>query len=426
MTSTVRSRLWLSYVIVIFLIVVIVVIGILFSLVRNPVIRQSSNIRLFSLAQTTVNRIERTLRTNPNRLEESIQIEARARNARVLLVDSSGRLLFDSAADSHPAIIFDVSADRYWDGANFSVEDSANGEWSGVIRPLSNGQFAAILLDRPRFPLVNLFRDDVLGPIAIAGVLALVFALLITLGFSKWITQPLQRMAHTATSSRGDTRIRMQVAGPREVQEVAAAFNDLLARVEAGQSSQQAFLANISHELKTPLTSIQGFAQAIKEGTLQDAAAVSQAGDVIYTEADRMSRLVMQLMTLSRLESGVTELKFQPVDLGEIVKNIIGRHQLQAAEKCIAIDLDLQPVPLVEADGDQMSQVIGNLVDNAVKYTPQAGRIGISLAGDDRDITIAVEDSGPGIAQDDLERIFERFYQVDSSRRRDQSRGVGL
>mgnify|MGYP005856729257 CR=1 FL=1 len=426
MTSSVRSRLWLSYVGVIVFVLAVILAGILLSIVRNPIVRQSSNIRLLVVTQSTVNRIERLLRTDPGQLNETLIREARVRNIRIFLLDENGALTLDTGQGIQPAVNLNIDDERYWDGDTFILTDSSGGLWSAVIRPLSSGEFAAVLLDQPRYPLANFFRNDVLAPTLFAGLIGLVLALLITLGFSQWITRPLRDMAFAARASRGENPVRMKVAGPKEVQDVAAAYNALLDRVESAQRSQRDFLADISHELKTPLTSIQGFAQAIKDNALEGNVAISSAGGVIFDEATRMYRLVMQLMALARLESGVTAMDFQPIDLVGILENLLSRQALQVKEKQIQIKREFNPLPFIEADGDQMNQLFGNLLENAIKFSPAGGTIVLNLSSADRLVTVRILDDGPGIPPQDLTRIFDRFYQVDPSRRGDQKRGIGL
>jgi two-component system, OmpR family, sensor kinase len=197
-------------------------------------------------------------------------------------------------------------------------------------------------------------------------------------------------------------------------------------RVQTSQQSQRDFIANVSHELKTPITSIQGFAQAILDGTVQTPELLKQSANVIYNEAGRMHRLVMDLLALSRLEAGTADLQYGTVDIGLVLENVVSKFQLQAKQLEINLMSDLKPIPPFWGDGDRLAQVFTNLMDNALKFTPQGGQVHVNSGIEARNIVVKVADTGCGIPPKDLSRIFERFYQVDKSRKGGSGRGIGL
>jgi signal transduction histidine kinase len=208
---------------------------------------------------------------------------------------------------------------------------------------------------------------------------------------------------------------------------MAKAFSDMSQKVKASQQSQKDFVSNVSHELKTPLTSIQGFAQAILDGTAQTPEALHQAASVIQQEANRMHRLVMDLLTLARLEGGTADLEKQPVDLGEIIRQIVDNFSLQAQKAGIHLELKKEKnLPIIRGDGDRLVQVFTNLVDNALKFTPQNGEVIVNADASAGYLFIRVTDSGPGITPEDQKRIFERFFQTDRSRKGGANHGIGL
>jgi signal transduction histidine kinase len=197
-------------------------------------------------------------------------------------------------------------------------------------------------------------------------------------------------------------------------------------RVQASQQSQREFVANVSHELKTPLTSIQGFAQAVLDGAAQTPEALQQAAGVIYNEASRMNRLVMDLLSLARLEAGTADLQSAPVNMDLLLRGVVEKFTPQAQAAQVDLREDIHDVPGLIGDGDRLAQVFTNLVDNAIKFTPPGGQVTVTAQPEDGWVTVRVVDSGPGIAPEDQARIFERFYQVDKSRRGGTGRGVGL
>ena len=201
-------------------------------------------------------------------------------------------------------------------------------------------------------------------------------------------------------------------------------------QVQATLQSQQDLVANVSHELKTPLTSIHGYSQALVDGTASDAAAQEQAAVIIHEEAGRMRRLVDELLELARLESGQVHLAREPVDMADLVRDCAARFSAVAEKSGSALQADVPLALLVLGDGDRLSQVLGNLVDNALKHSRHAKDGGrVVLHGECREewVLCSVTDNGPGIPAEELSRIFERFYQVEKSRvRRGGGAGLGL
>ncbi len=212
--------------------------------------------------------------------------------------------------------------------------------------------------------------------------------------------------------------------GAGVVQGAVATIHDITTLRKLEQLRTE-FVSNVSHELKTPLTSIRGFTETLLEEEL-DLETQQRFLGIILSEADRLSRLINDILNLSRLESPATRLHLQQVDLKQTVSGVmqILNHLIEA--KGIKVNLDFGPdFPLIEADSDMMAQVFLNLLENAVKYTPAMG--GVSIAGrfEATKVIITVSDTGPGIPAKDLPRIFERFYRVEKARSR-QAGGTGL
>jgi signal transduction histidine kinase len=214
--------------------------------------------------------------------------------------------------------------------------------------------------------------------------------------------------------------------GPREVQELARAFNEMNDRVNATQASQREFVANVSHELKTPITSIQGFAQAILDGTAESDASRQQAARIIYDEAGRMHRMVLDLLELARLDAGTLELQQAPVDLPALLRNIAERFTPQAQGAGVSLQVESPDMSPLIGDGDRLAQVFANLVDNAIKNTPAGGQINLSACQIDDQVQVEVSDTGMGIPPEALPHIFERFYQADPARPGGKAHGSGL
>jgi two-component system phosphate regulon sensor histidine kinase PhoR len=186
------------------------------------------------------------------------------------------------------------------------------------------------------------------------------------------------------------------------------------------------FVANVSHEFKTPLTAIQGFAETLLNGALEDRANRRRFVEIIREHARRLARLTDDLLKLSRIEAGRLELEIRPVPVDALVNSCVETTRLKAEAKGIQIQVDLQRgTPAVRGDSVQLGEVLQNLLDNAVQYTPSGGRIEVISRSNGHDVTFTVTDTGIGIPESDLERIFERFYRVDAARSREAG-GTGL
>ncbi|MGH2523883.1 MAG: sensor histidine kinase, partial [Anaerolineales bacterium] len=205
-------------------------------------------------------------------------------------------------------------------------------------------------------------------------------------------------------------------------------INAMSKQVLATQQAQRDFLANVSHELKTPLTSIQGFAQAVLDGAVTTPEGLQRSAGIIYDEADRMRRLVEGLLDLARLDAGLRALNRAPLDLRLVLLAVVEKFNLRAREKGVSLHADVPPVlPTLVGDADRLAQVFTNLLDNALEHTPAGNSVTLAAASEPGAVVVNVQDTGTGIPRQDLHRIFERFYQVDKSRAaRARSGGVGL
>jgi two-component system phosphate regulon sensor histidine kinase PhoR len=186
------------------------------------------------------------------------------------------------------------------------------------------------------------------------------------------------------------------------------------------------FVANVSHEFKTPLTAIQGFAETLLSGALDDKANRKHFVEIIREHARRLARLTDDLLKLSRIEAGRLELEIRPIRVEALVSGCVETARLNAKSRGLQIVVDLQQnAPAVRGDGAQLGEVLQNLLDNALQYTPSGGQIEVKARANGHNIVFTVTDTGIGIPESDLERIFERFYRVDAARSREAG-GTGL
>lgn len=191
------------------------------------------------------------------------------------------------------------------------------------------------------------------------------------------------------------------------------------------ESLRRDFVANVSHELRTPVAAIRAAAETLLAGALDDALVARGFSEIIERQARRLERLLEDLLDLARIESGEIALGLEPVELGELTDSVLVLHHEQAQSKRIELGSQLSSSLVIRANRRGLEQVLGNLIDNAIKYCPEGARVAIAAGMAGNDVRIEVLDNGPGIASVHLPRLFERFYRVDIGRSRDLG-GTGL
>jgi two-component system phosphate regulon sensor histidine kinase PhoR len=186
------------------------------------------------------------------------------------------------------------------------------------------------------------------------------------------------------------------------------------------------FVANVSHELKTPIAAVKGFAETLLSGAVNDEETARSFLQIIFDESDRLNRLIGDILALSKIESKRVPMYFSPVELDSFMMKTVKMLETEAARKSIILDLQIEQGLYVEADEDRLRQIMMNVVANGINYTPEGGKVSVHIASIDEDhIRIKISDTGIGIPKKDLPRIFERFYRVDKARSR-SSGGTGL
>lgn len=192
------------------------------------------------------------------------------------------------------------------------------------------------------------------------------------------------------------------------------------------ENMRRDFVANVSHELKTPLTSIKGFVETLKDGAIEDVETRNRFLNIIDIEADRLSFLIKDLLTLSEIESGIEDEKSEELEIEPTVREVVSLLSDSAAKKRISIELDIEDgVDVLKGSRSLLKQMMINLIDNAVKYTLEGGEVLVKIFKDEVNLNIVVKDTGIGIPPEHMDRLFERFYRVDKARSR-QVGGTGL
>ncbi len=254
-------------------------------------------------------------------------------------------------------------------------------------------------------------------------MIAFVVSLVIAILLARSVYRPIQRVTKAAREmAHGKYDHKIPIAGPSDVKGLAVDFNQMAHEVKISQQRLRDFLSDVSHQLRTPLTSIRGFAQAILDGTAKDGDAKLKAAQVIEDEAKRMIRQVNELLELARIQSGQLKIAQEPVDIASLLRHCQEVFSLRAEEKGIILMIELDEMTSVSGDIDQLEKAFSNLIDNAIKHTPNGGQVSITgrqVAKDSIEVTVA--NTGSGISQKELPYIFERFYQGDGV-----ESGIGL
>ena len=294
-----------------------------------------------------------------------------------------------------------------------------------VVR-LAPAGVSAVVVAVPQTSARQVFRD--LAPrLLFAGLIGFAVALITALVLWAWIYRPLGRILKGVRAvSGGDYQQRVPVSGPSEIREVARDINAMADSVQLSQRALREFLANVSHELKTPLTSIRGFSQALLDGTLDTPEERERAARVIDIESRRLLHLVGELLDLSRIESGQQAMQLADVPAAELLAHVTDVFSIRAEEDRVDLRVGEPGDAVVSADFDRIEQVLGNLLDNAFRHTPAGGRIDVGVrparAGF---IEFSVTDSGSGIGPDELPHVFDRFYR-SSYEASGTGKGLGL
>ena len=272
------------------------------------------------------------------------------------------------------------------------------------------------------------YAKRILQIFLIAALFSLLISFLTVYYLSYRLTRPLRDMV-TATQhyAQGDFSYKVKVRGNDEMAQLSEAFNSMAMSLSALESSRRSFVANVSHELKTPMTSIGGFIDGMLDGTIS-ADKYDYYLKLVSDEVKRLSRLVTGMLNMSKLEAGEMQANIKQFDISvDIFKTLLSFERKINEKEIEILGLDKMDSMPVNADEDMMMQVVYNLIDNAVKFTPQGGYIEFKTYHDKEKVFVSIRNSGSGIEREEADKIFERFYKIDKSRSYDvKGAGLGL
>ncbi|WP_438434185.1 ATP-binding protein [Gorillibacterium sp. sgz500922] len=365
--------------------------------------------------------------------EEALLTFADFSNVRVLYVSRQGQIVAHSGPDEalDPMLVKSEELAPLFAGGKMEREytDAKGERYYLAARAVLNktgepGQTAVYVLSSTRH------MDESIAAVrrvlALAGAGAFLLALGITWIIAIRVSSPLLAMqAATRSMAAGDLETRLAVHGKDEMGALAESINHLAIGLQRYRDSRQEFFANISHELRTPIAYLEGYAEVLRKGLYESEAERDAYLDIVHEEAVRLQRLVDDLFELAKMEEGKISLSLEWIDLAELAQSAVQKIKLKADEKRLTLQTKLNSqVPLLYGDGLRMEQVLLNLLENAVRYT-EKGSILVELDERPEYAFMAVEDTGIGIPEAELSNIFERFYRVEKSRSR-QHGGTGL
>jgi signal transduction histidine kinase len=314
---------------------------------------------------------------------------------------------------------------RFPGGVHVGVEHGV--EYAVVpLRDGSGGMLYAVR-EEPGFLVASTrFLFEFWWQLLIAGAVAAAIALLVARWLARGMTQPLRDMAKAARRMEtGDYTLRVVTSSRDEVGQLAVAFNRMSSELESLERVRRDLVANVSHELKTPISALRAHLENLLDGVEEPEPRTLQ---VMLAQSERLGRLVDQLLELSRLESGDLPLHREQVQLRPLVSRVLSEIEVTRARRDVDLAQDLpEDLPAIFADAERVHQVLFNLLDNAVRFTPAGGRVRVTASRHNGSVDVAVTDTGPGIDAEHLPRLFDRFYRVDTARSREEGgTGIGL
>lgn len=353
-------------------------------------------------------------------------------NTYILIVNQDGVVLANSGIEKFPKLTTLNKTDwlKFAEGRNVSTEDvdlQSNFHYLVEGRPIkSSDEIIGGLFILSSVSNIHHFIYQIRSWL----VLTIFISILLAIGFiyllSNKLSVPLlQMVSATRKIARGNLETRVTINTRDEIGLLATSINELAVELKEYRSNRSEFFANISHELRTPITYLEGYAHLLKNRRFKTEEEEKNCIEIIEQEAKRMSTLVNDLFELSKMEEGRFPLQFEWLDVQEVLESAVSKNKIKAMDKLLELELLVDgEIPLIRADGVRLEQIFINLIENAIRYT-EKGSITIQLKYQSDQVIIIFKDTGPGIPEGDIPYIFERFYRVEKSRSRNLG-GTGL
>jgi signal transduction histidine kinase len=274
---------------------------------------------------------------------------------------------------------------------------------------------------------LTVYSGDIINYTAFACAISMALGTILVYVIARRQVKPIKRIQRAVSSfASGNFNCRVEETGDDELAELAGSFNKMAAELGALEESRRTFVANVSHELRSPMTSISGYAQGMLDGTI-GANEQSKYLNVILSETNRLTYLVNELLELSRYESEMSAIAAMRIDVNALILKIMFEYEQRIEEKQLAVQFSLEGQQMFAlADPDKLTQVVSNLIDNAVKFSDRGGSILIKTQSADNVCAIAIKNTGPVIAPEDMPFVFDRFYKGDKAHTAGNGTGLGL
>lgn len=420
--------------------VLIAVSGLVSDLLEEFLVSQRTRTQLQETTRLALEIAPELQDTDVDALFEYIEERAYSLGGRVLVLDSDAVVQIDSASRHNGLLlpypeVREVLRDGKESSYGFhyisgSAEESvfSNNEqskWAVYYTApivLEGAHVGAVLFSASIQDVVDSLNDvthriTLIFTVVILIVIALIFIL------SGWITKPIVELTSAIRKMGTQGYVRVNAGGSGEIAELGLAFNRMSERIEDHDRTRDEFVANASHELKTPLATMKILSESILYQDNPDPAMMKEFFGDVNHEVDRLSRIVTELLRLVQEDQGRNALNFTEVRLDSLVSNICNRLNGLAEKKNISLNVDLVPVT-IEGDSLRLEQVAVNIIENAIKYTDE-GHVDVTVTDEEDWALITVSDTGIGIPEESVEHLFERFYRVDKARSRSTG-GTGL
>ena len=368
-----------------------------------------------------------------DRVQRAIGIVSETSDSSLLLADAQGNVVlaagFDQALGAQiPRNVLDQMA-----GGQKAMFDSGTlggvydkGQYTaGCVLTDAAGQVRGYAFASSNTSALNGYVADMFSTFILSAGLMLLISSLLSVVFTTRLTLPLRRIAEAARKfGAGDFSTRVPVEGEDEVAQLAVTFNNMAANLEAIDSSRSNFMGNIAHELRTPMTSVKGFVDGMLDGTIPPELYNHYLG-VVSQEVGRLTRLIQNMLDISKLEAGEYQVNARSYDVWESITGAALAAEQRIESGKIQIQGLVPERTMVYADPDLVHQVVYNLLDNAIKFTPEEGIIRFGVTRSGGQVTVSIWNTGPGIAPEALPFVFDRFFKEDRSRGLN-TRGSGL
>ena len=359
--------------------------------------------------------------------------------AYILVVDRTGRMMDnmnvtyadnpDFAATLDGKDIMEALG-RVLQGEEIDLHVSVDGNdyFTVGIPFVQNGMVLGAVFMQTPAQVIEAGASGLLLPVFGIAAAAILLAGLVLFLILRGVMKPLARLTNAARAmAEGDFAVRVpETKSTREVEELSAAFNSMADELSEVEDSRREFVANVSHELRSPITAISGYIEGMRDGVIPPEQHDKYLA-IVSDESKRLSHLIGELLVLSRLERDDAALTCTDFDVCDLLERVFLRRTGDLEKRGMDIDCDFDPEPcFVRADMARIDQVLVNLIDNAIKFTPDGGKITLCVRADGGLCTVTVQDNGVGILPEDRPRVFERFFTADRAHTSGKGTGLGL